>query len=216
MTKPIPLQHGRFYHIYNRGINRENIFLEQRNHLHFLKLYAKYVVPIAYTYAYCLLRNHFHFLLQIKTPEQIIRGDENLTGLGDGNLTGFENLSGLVDKPPSKIFSNFFNAYAKSINIGYGRTGSLFQRPFGRIEVESERYFIRLVTYIHHNPVKHGFVDDFRDWPYSSYNAIISTKPTQVQRATVLDWFGGKDTFIETHDQPVLESEIGWLIGDDE
>jgi putative transposase len=208
MSKPVPLHHGRFYHIYNRGINRENIFLEQRNYLHFLKLYMKHIVPIAFTYAYCLLRNHFHFLLQIKTPEQIVQGGEN--------LTGFENLSGLVDKPPSKIFSNFFNAYAKSINIGYGRTGSLFQRPFGRIEVESERYFIRLVTYIHHNPVKHGFVDDFRDWPYSSYNAIISTKPTQVERATVLDWFGGKDTFIETHDQPILESEISWLIGDDD
>jgi putative transposase len=208
MTKPIPLQHGRFYHIYNRGINRENIFLEQRNYLHFLKLYMKHIVPIAYTYAYCLLRNHFHFLLQIKTPEQIVGGGEN--------LTGFENLSGLVDKPPSKIFSNFFNAYAKAINIGYGRTGSLFQRPFGRIEVDSEPYFIRLVTYIHHNPVRHGFVDDFRDWPYSSYNPLISTKPTQVERATVLDWFGGREAFIETHKQPVSESQIGWLIGDDE
>jgi putative transposase len=224
MTKPIPLQHGRFYHIYNRGINRENIFLEQRNYLHFLKLYMKHIVPIAFTYAYCLLRNHFHFLLQIKTPEQIIRGDgnltglsdENLAGLSDGNLTGFENLSGLAAKPPSKIFSNFFNAYAKAINRGYGRTGSLFQRPFGRIEVKSEPYFIQLVTYIHHNPVKHGFVDDFRDWPYSSYNAVISSKPTQVERVTVLDWFGGREAFIETHEQPVSESEIGWLIGDDE
>jgi putative transposase len=220
MTNPIPLQHGRFYHIYNRGVNRENIFLEQRNYLHFLKLYMKYIVPIAYTYAYCLLRNHFHFLLQIKTPEQIVQSDGNLTGLEDENLTGLKqssiaDLSGLAAKPPSKIFSNFFNAYAKSINIGYGRTGSLFQRPFGRIEVDSEPYFIRLVTYIHHNPVKHGFVEDFHDWPYSSYKAIISTKPSHVERATVLNWFGGRDAFIDAHDQPLLESEISWLIGDD-
>ena len=208
MTKPIPLQHGRFYHIYNRGINRENIFLEQRNYLHFLKLYAKYIVPVAFTYAYCLLRNHFHFLIQIKTPEQIVRDSENLTGLGD--------LSGLADKPPSRIFADFFNAYAKAINKRYGRTGSLLQRPFGRIEVESEPYFIRLVTYIHHNPVKHGFVDDFHDWPYSSYNAILATKPSHVERATVLDWFGGKDAFIEAHEQTPLESEISWLIGDDD
>ncbi len=60
MSNPIPLEPGKYYHIYNRGNNRENIFKEDRNYAYFLKLYVFHVGPIADTYAYCLLRNHFH------------------------------------------------------------------------------------------------------------------------------------------------------------
>jgi len=67
MTSPSPLCYGQYYHIYNRGNNRENIFVEERNYRYFLKLYVKYIEPVADTYAYCLLRNHFHFLVRIKT-----------------------------------------------------------------------------------------------------------------------------------------------------
>ena len=223
MTNPTPLRHGRVYHIYNRGVNRENIFLEKRNYLHFLKLYAQHITPIAYTYAYCLLRNHFHLMVQVKTPEEIrdgenLTGFENLSGLGetrDQNLTGLEELSGLAGKPPSQVFSNFFNAYAKAINKEYGRAGSLFQRPFGRIEVASDRYFMRLVTYIHHNPVKHNFVTDFRAWPYSSYRAIAATQPTRLERKVVLDWFDGRQGFADAHSQYQADNDIGWLIGND-
>ena len=56
-----PLQFGQYYHIYNRGNNRENLFAEQRNYPYFLKLYAKHILPVAKTFAYCLLPNHFHF-----------------------------------------------------------------------------------------------------------------------------------------------------------
>jgi putative transposase len=73
MVNPAPLQHGSYYHIYNRGVNRENLFVEERNYRYFLQLYASHIEPIAETYAYCLLRNHFHFLVQIK----------DLTGLED-------------------------------------------------------------------------------------------------------------------------------------
>ena len=66
MAGPAPLEHGQYYHIYNRGNNRENIFVENRNYRHFLKLYAKHITPVADTYAYCLLRNHYHFLVRIK------------------------------------------------------------------------------------------------------------------------------------------------------
>ncbi len=65
MTSPAPLQRGQVYHIYNRGNNREEIFIQERNYRHFLQLYAQYVEPVADTYAYCLLRNHFHFLVRI-------------------------------------------------------------------------------------------------------------------------------------------------------
>ena len=66
MSKVERLQYGQYYHIYNRGNNGETLFREQRNYLYFLKLYAKYIEPIAETYAYCLLSNHFHYLVRIE------------------------------------------------------------------------------------------------------------------------------------------------------
>ncbi|TEU21989.1 MAG: hypothetical protein E3J21_00945, partial [Anaerolineales bacterium] len=132
MPKPVPLQYGKYYHIFNRGNNRENIFIEERNYRYFLKLYAKHIVPMADTYAYCLLRNHFHFLVRIKTMEE-------------QELTGLQDLSALPRKP-SQHFSNLLNAYARAFNKAYQRTGALFQRPFGRIEITSDAYFVQLVT----------------------------------------------------------------------
>ena len=179
MANPISLQHGQYYHIHNRGNNRERVFIEERNYRYFLKLYAKYIEPIADTFAYCLLPNHFHFLVYIK------------------DLTGLPDLSGL--KKPSQHFSNLFNAYTKALNKAYDRTGALFQRPFGRIPVTSDAYFIHLVTYIHQNPQKHGLVADFCTWPYSSYHAHLSDKPTRLQRDDVLAWFDGAEGFKMAH-----------------
>lgn len=61
----------------------------------------------------------------------------------------------------SNAFSNFFNAYAKAINKAYGRSGSLFRHPFGRLPVLTQTYLTRLVCYIHFNPQRHGLVR----WP---------------------------------------------------
>ena len=62
MPSPPPLAYDGYYHIYNRGNNRENIFKETRNYRYFLTLYAKHIEPVADTFAYCLLPNHFHWL----------------------------------------------------------------------------------------------------------------------------------------------------------
>ena len=194
MSKPVPLQYGKYYHIYNRGNNRENIFFEKHNYRHFLELYAKYIVPIADTCVYCLLCNHFHFLVRIKTVEE----QETLRVL-----------------KPSQQFGNLFNAYAKAINKAYNRTGSLFQNPFGRIEVASDAYFIWLVIYIHQNPQKHGLVDDFRAWPHSSYRTLLSTKPTRLERDDVLAWFDGVDNFVVLHQQEVTERKVALWVPED-
>ena len=195
MPQPAPLQYGKYYHIYNRGNNRENIFHETRNYRHFLNLYAKHVSPVVDTYAYCLLRNHFHFLVRIKDLEHLPEP--------------------LRSKKPSQQFSNLFNAYAKAFNRAYERTGSLFQRPYSRIEIDSDAYFMQVVIYIHRNPQKHGFVHDFRTWPHSSYQTILSTQPTRLQREEVLEWFQGVEHFEEMHRYEVDESKIAPFIPQD-
>jgi REP element-mobilizing transposase RayT len=198
MTSPSPLLFDTYYHIYNRGNNGENIFVEARNYDYFMGLYYKYMDPIAETYAYCLLRNHFHVLLRTKPEEQV---NQMLKRPGAGAL--------------SKRFSDFFNAYAKAINKAYNRSGSLFQHPFGRVAVTTDRQFWNVIAYIHQNPQKHQFVKDFRDWTWSSYGILIAEKPTPLKRVVVLDWFGGKESYLDLHQQWVSDANAKWFAEDD-
>jgi putative transposase len=115
----------------------------------------------------------------------------------------------------SQQFGNLFNAYAKAFNKVYNRTGSLFQNPFGRLEVQSDEHFIHLVTYIHRNPQRHGLIEDFRDWPYSSYAEILHNRPTRVQRSEVIEWFGDLKAFINHHQDAPNRQAIAALIRDD-
>ena len=121
------------------------------------------------------------------------------------SCTGFfrnhEELPDQNIKEPSQYFSNFFNAYARGVNLATGRTGALFERPFKRIPVDSENYLIRLVVYIHQNPQKHKFIEDFRDWDYSSYPHLISNAPARLQRDRMMDLFGSQDDFIRIHQE---------------
>ena len=206
-----PLVPGMYYHIYNRGNNSENLFLEKRNYPYFLSLYQKHIAPVTDTFAYCLLRNHFHVAGRIKTEEEYL---EYLKQTSQVSET-CEVLDKKKKFNPSQAFSNFFNAYAKSINKGYGRTGSLFQERFGRIPVTSDAYFMTLIFYIHYNPQKHGFVDDFRDWEWSSYHALIGTDETKLKREEVLNLFGGLKGFQEFHQTKMDEKKLAKLIDEE-
>jgi putative transposase len=207
MTSPAPIEYGQYYHIYNRGNNGENLFFEERNYPYFLRLYAHHILPVADTYAYCLLRNHFHVLVRIKTEEEQA---QTLRVLETPRVS-----DACKPKRPSQQFGNLFNAYAKAINRAYGRTGSLFENPFGRVPVASEPYLVHLVAYIHQNAQKHGFVQDFRQWPYSSYHAMLSAKPTHLEREEVLAWFQGQPGFERFHRCPVNQVQIAPLIPED-
>lgn len=210
MTSPNPLLYNTYYHIYNRGNNGENIFIQERNYDHFMNLYAKFIEPISETFGYCLLRNHFHVLVKIKSEEEI---EQTLKVAKTFRVS--EKRKPLGSDYASKKFSDFFNAYAKAINNAYGRTGSLFQHPFGRVPVTTDRQFWNVIATIHQNPQKHKFVEDFRDWKYSSYGVLLSDKPTKIQRDIVLDWFGGKDGYLKLHEEWVTDAESKWFAKDD-
>ena len=105
MTSPSPLLYDTYYHIYNRGVNRDNIFIEERNYEYFMQLYAKYIEPVAATYAYCLLKNHFHVLIRVKPEQEIrtLRVSEILRVLPPGKI-----------KEPSGQFSDFIQRLCQS------------------------------------------------------------------------------------------------------
>ena len=189
---------GTFYHIYNRGINGEDLFKESRNYPFFLRRYAKYILPVAETYAYCLMKNHFHLLVRTREAADIIR-NVNVGRVINPSDVMNDDSEAIANKHISNQFSKLFNSYAQSINKAYGRTGGLFEELFRRIPVDNEAYFVQLVYYIHVNPQKHKFVEDFRDYPYSSYHAHLSKMDTKLKRAETLDWFGGTENYEGYH-----------------
>jgi len=174
-----PLEHGKYYHIYNRGINSDLLFKEESNYEHFLKLYDLHIEPMAETYAWCLMKNHFHFLIRIKDKEEI--KTENII-------------------QPSQSFSNLFNAYTKAFNKKYNRHGALFERPFKRKGIENENYFQNLIAYIHNNPVHHSICEHPLQYPWSSYITCISNKPTKLKRKEVMKLFGDIENFKYAHE----------------
>lgn len=113
----------------------------------------------------------------------------------DKDPQSFKNFADLI----SNQFKNFLISYAKSFNKMYNRRGSLFLDNLKRKPITDDSYFTQLICYIHRNPIKHGFVDNVTDWPYSSYHSLLSDKPTALKRKEVLNWFDGGKNFIRAH-----------------
>ena len=192
MKHPPPLEYDRYYHIYNRGNNGENMFIEPSNYEHFLRLYSEHITPVAETFAWVLMKNHFHFLVRVLSPDEIVfmQPKEEKKDIIYPTKKKYN---------PTQQFGNLFNAYAKSFNKKYDRTGSLFESPFRRLQVNGEQYFKQLVFYIHNNPVHHGFCKSMTDYPWSSYLSIISVNSSKTQSDKVIGWFNSKTEFIEFH-----------------
>ncbi|MBK9329636.1 MAG: hypothetical protein IPM95_10070 [Sphingobacteriales bacterium] len=192
MIKTTFLEPENIYHIYNRGNNKENLFLSSSDYNRFLLNWSRYIEPVAETYAYCLLPNHFHFLIKI-LPEQNIRYNFRHKELGDN-----QRLLYFI----SHQFSNTCNAYTRYFNLKHDRIGKLFTERFKRKEIMDDMYFTEMIRYIHHNPVKHGIAENYKDYPYSSYWSLVCDRPVMLKRDTVMEWFGTRHHFREVHDHP--------------
>jgi REP element-mobilizing transposase RayT len=195
--KPIPLEKGNYYHIYNRGNNSIDVFFDAESYYHFLRLYDKYISPIADTYAWCLLKNHFHILVYLRMDNEI-----------EFEKLEYSTIKNLKVIEPSKQFGFLFNAYTQAINKKFNRTGGLFEKPFERKLIISDSYLKNIIHYIHNNPVQHGFVKQMSLYPWSSYDSIISDKPTKLKRKEIIAIYGGKDEFIEYHNNNLNINEI--------
>lgn len=186
-------EYENFYHIYNRGNNKENLFYETKNYTYFLENWKKYLADYLDVYSFCLLPNHFHFLSKVRTKNQILLKNEKVI---DINIFLEER------------FRRFFITYSQAINKSQNRSGSLFQKRFKRIKINRDEYFYRLVSYIHYNPVHHKFSNSFEDWKYSSFQLIKSNQSTIVNTKELLDWFGGLKQFVEFHRKEIKMSEL--------
>ena len=205
MPNQIPIECGHYFHIYNHSNGNDKIFYSNENYKYFLLKYKELISPIADTFAYCLMPNHFHFLVRIIEEEPLFNWlrqqekipDETLT------LTSLKALSAnsfnILDIHISKQFSRFFSGFAQAINKQENRLGSLFTRQFKRKKIASEKQLRDTLIYIHNNPIHHGFVANIENWEHSSFHTFLSDKPTMLLREEAIGWFENKENFLFCH-----------------
>jgi len=179
-SRKIPLVTGEIYHVVNRGVGAIPIFANHRDYQRFtltFRYYQNQKVPFQFSkflglpkeekeklfnrlqeekdflveiIAYCLMPNHYHFLLRQKT---------------DNGILNFIRLT--------------TDSYSKYFNIKSKRKGSLFEGRFGAIRVENETQLIHLARYIHLNPHSSFVIKTSKDllaYPHSSLGEYLKPK----------------------------------------
>lgn len=194
------LEPDSFYHIYNRANGNEKLFLTNENYRFFMQQFVLYTYDYIEVYCYCLLPNHFHFVVKVKSEREIMKVKK--TAFTDSKKIDFSKLVG-------KQFSNFFSSYTQAFNKEQKRMGSLFMKNFKRKKITDVKYLLKLIHYTHFNPIEAGLAINLEDWKFSSYKTILSSKKTRVKRKEVLELFHDKFNFIAFHKQnPSFESTI--------
>jgi putative transposase len=192
----IPLFPNGLYHVLNRANGDEALFRKETNNYYFIEKYRQHISPIAQTLAWCLLPNHYHFLVRINSATAL---SKRYTERKGRELQEENKLSEFI----TEQFANWQNAYAKAFNKMYKRQGGLFMNYLRRISIEGEDQLMKTVFYIHKNPVHHGFTQAIGAWPWTSYNEYKSDKPFLTGGKEVMSLFGTKESFIKFHQQPV-------------
>ncbi len=194
-----PLVNNEFYHVYNRGVEKRDIFTSQWDYRRFIKSFYYYQFQgpkpsfskfsesksnifkplsenkIVEIICYCLMPNHFHFLVrQLK---------EN------GIPTFISQLS---------------NSYTKYFNIKYVRVGALFQGAFKVVMIETDEQLIHLSRYIHLNPVVSGLVTSLDQVRWSSYHEYMN-QSTICSISEILNFFPSTKSYKE-----FLENQIDY------
>ncbi len=128
------------YHIIMRGINRQTIFEDEEDYKRFIQTIQRFKKKCEYiVFAYCLMGNHLHLLLK--------EGKE----------------------PLETVMRRICGSYVLWYNSKYGRIGYLFQGRYWSEPVENNIYFLTVIRYIFHNPIKAGIVTNIYDYKWSNY-----------------------------------------------
>jgi putative transposase len=151
------------YHVMMRGNEKKNLFLDEEDKQHFLDtLFIKKKETGFFLYAYCLMTNHIHLLIQ----------------------EGQESLATTIKRVNT--------SYVFYFNQRYQRVGHLFQDRFKSEPVETEQYLLAAVRYIHNNPVKAAIVERAEQYKWSSFGCYIypyNPESKNIDAATILDMF---------------------------
>ena len=190
------LDHNCSYHIYNRAAGDDLLFRDKSDYKFFLKIYKDCFGPYCTTYAFCLMPNHFHFIIKVKGSADVFSSIQSETTVASQNY-----LKGEIDMNAflGDQMRRFFSAIPKRYNAKYDRRGPLFQEKVKRVWISNDDRLRYLIAYVHHNPIHHYKERGFKDWRYSSFSGYLSDKATLLPRTEVIELFGGEEAFMEFH-----------------
>lgn len=201
----IPFEPKGTYHLYNYAVGYNNLFREVRNYNYFLKKLIPKIKPFCDVLAYCLLPDHFHFIICIKDKSILMDHwkiqIERMHAMND--LNGLEKSSDQVvfNQLIVREFAGVFNSYAQSFNKTYRRKGALFRESFRRDAITSDEDLVKLLCYVHNNPVTHGFAIRREEWSYSSYHSLVSKTNGIVNKENVVRLFETLEKYKSLHEQ---------------
>jgi len=145
------------YHVYNRS--NETVFKTERNYIYFLEKFRHYILPFCDVLAWCLMPNHFHFML--------VPNSESVKPDTKSKLPDIQALS--------KQFGTLLSSYTKALNKENDRRGQLFSHNTKAVKLNhvlisdtNNQHTIACFRYIHNNPRNAGLCNDF-EWKFSSY-----------------------------------------------
>ena len=201
---------NRKYHIFNRGNNRENIFPTDADKGKFNSKMESYLPKIAHVFTCAILDNHFHYVVQIKSTNQIlklIKKDKKLQKFVQ-NLPPpdkYKNKkSYIVSRVLSEVLRCCFIGYAMYFNKKYDRTGAVFSKSFKRKEIRDEKYLRDCIIYVNRNITNHFPDIDFRRYKWCWYWKFLNPKYIASLKGTFFDFeglFGDIDNFIYLHER---------------
>ncbi len=165
-----PFLPNQYYHVYNRGANKADIFRNDKDYLFLLKQVQNHLSEFNISViAYCLMSNHYHFLLR-----------QN----GEAKISDFMQA--------------IFGVYSLAFNSVHKHSGTLFQGPFRAIWVDQSGYLLHLCRYIHRNPMQASMVIKPEQWHYSNYLEFIGKRNgALVDRDFVRQNFGTPEEYEE-------------------
>jgi putative transposase len=165
------------YHIYNRGNNQQQIFFQERNYNFFMAKASNELSGELDFLAYCLMPNHFHFLVNTKPT--------------------FDPLKF------SNAMRTMLSSYTRAIQKQEGLTGSLFQQNTKYKELDNDSYAHTCFHYIHQNALKAKLVSKMEDWPHHSFNEYFHNKSAycniELARAILTIPIGKDHFYIESY-----------------
>lgn len=181
MSRPLRLLYpGAWYHVMNRGRNREVTFFWSEDYLSFVELLKESTLLWGIRVsAYCLMPNHYHLLLQTK----------------ESNL--------------DRCMRHINGIYTQRFNRRHKKEGQLFRGRYKSILVEEDQYLLQLVKYIHRNPLRANLVSDLKNYKWSSHWAYLSTakKWDWLNKDFIFNFLGEKKTHIKAYKRFIFEQE---------
>jgi putative transposase len=198
-------ERGEIYHIYNQGNNRQKLFFNRDNYLYFINKMRVHLKDHCDIFAWCLMPNHFHWLVKVK--------DHNI-----------KHNKGLMDTalndsvpPINRSLSTLLSSYTKAINKLHGRSGSLFRSKTKAKKLNSDnskhdKYPQICFLYIHQNPIRAELVSQLQDWEFSSYRDFAGLRNGSLcnQRLAIelLNLPKNKRDFVSFSDQTIPDEFV--------